>query len=102
MLTDQSIARSFNALAHPRRVRLLRLLVEAPEQGTSVTALQIATGYEKAALHHHLKVMEQAGLLARRRKGSRVAQTITAGPLTQAMSDVAGLARAVTPAVRAA
>ncbi|MCB1356110.1 MAG: winged helix-turn-helix transcriptional regulator [Maritimibacter sp.] len=101
MSTDQTIARSFNALAHPRRVRLFRLLIETPERGTSVTALQIATGFEKAALLHHLTVMERAGLITRRRRGSSVAQAITPGPLAAAMAEVTSLTRSATPAVRA-
>ncbi len=102
MSTDQSIARSFNALAHPRRVRLFRLLVEALECGNSVTELQNATGYEKAALLHHLLVMERAGLVSRRRKGSRVVQALTPGAVTLAISEVERLARSATRAVRVA
>ncbi len=30
MLSDQTLAAAFNALAHPRRVRLYRLLIERP------------------------------------------------------------------------
>jgi DNA-binding transcriptional ArsR family regulator len=88
MQSDQAVAAAFTALAHPRRVRLFRLLVEHPELGRSVKQLQRATGYKDAPLLHHLRVLERSGLILRRRTGSTVAHVLKPGSLTAAMRDV--------------
>lgn len=69
----------FNAFAHSRRQRILRLLEERPETGESLTALQKATGYTAAALMKHLRIMERAGLIAREPAGHGFAGVLTPG-----------------------
>lgn len=93
MLSDQTVAIAFTALAHPRRVRLFRLLAEHPELGRSVTELQQATGYKDAPLLHHLRVLERAGLITRRRTGNTVAHVLRPVSLEAAIRDVDRLAR---------
>ena len=88
MLPDQTVATAFTALAHPRRVRLFRLLAEHPELGRSVSQLQQATGFKDAPLLHHLRVLERAGVVLRRRTGSTVAHVLKPGPLSSAIGEV--------------
>jgi len=88
MLSDQTVAAAFTALAHPRRVRLFRLLCEHPELGRSVLDLQRATGFKDAPLLHHLRILERAGLVLRRPTGSTVSHVLKPGPLTSAMGEV--------------
>jgi len=102
MLSDQTLATAFNALAHPRRVRLYRLLIERPELGGCVKTLQEVTGFQKAALLHHLRVLEKAGLLARHRAGGSVSQKLKPGALATAMAEVQRLSVAAGPATRRA
>jgi len=98
MQSDQTLAEAFNALAHPRRIRLFRLLNENPEIGRSVGTLQQVTGFQKAALLHHLRVLERAGLLARRRSASTTAHILKPGPLTAAIGEVQRLSAKAKPA----
>ena len=69
----------FNAFAHSRRLRILRLLAEHPEVGQSLAAMQKATGYKAAPLLKHLRIMERAGLIARDPAGQAVAGALTPG-----------------------
>lgn len=70
---------SFNAFAHSRRLRILRLLAEHPEVGQSLNAMQMATGYKVAPLLKHLRFMERAGVIARDPAGYAVAGSLVAG-----------------------
>ncbi len=88
MPSDRTIAAAFNALAHPRRVHLFRLLVDQPEIGQSVNQLEAATGFSRAVLLHHLRILEAAGVVARQRKGSSVSQILRPSPLLAAMREV--------------
>ena len=102
MSSDQTIATAFNALAHPRRVFLFRLLVEHPELGRSVTELQRATGFKDAPLLHHLRVLERAGLIRRRRTGSTVTHALKPATLAAAIGEVDRLTGATREKIVAA
>ncbi len=91
MQTDDTLALAFNTLAHPRRARLFRLLVDTPEAGTSFTAMMSASGYRKTPLAHHLDIMERGGLIRRHRKGNAMTFMLTPGPLVSAMTQANGL-----------
>lgn len=68
-----------NAFSHPRRLRLLRLLALAPEDGMRLAQLQAATGYAEAPLGHHLRVLERSGLVTRRAIDGSVSLMLSAG-----------------------
>jgi DNA-binding transcriptional ArsR family regulator len=102
MSENDRIAAAYLALAHPRRVRLFRLLCEQPETGRSMLGLQRATGFKDAPLLHHLRIMERAGLVTRRRTGATVLHRLTPGPLVRAMREVDMLQKSAQPPVRAA
>jgi len=69
----------FNAFAHSRRRRILRLLADHPEIGESFTEIQKATGYKATPLLKHLRIMERAGLIARDPDGMTFAGSLTPG-----------------------
>ncbi|MEC7763493.1 MAG: helix-turn-helix domain-containing protein [Pseudomonadota bacterium] len=72
MTADDKIALIFNALAHPRRARIFRLLVDDSRNGQTYATLRAATGLSNAALIHHVRVMEASGLIRRKRRGAEV------------------------------
>jgi DNA-binding transcriptional ArsR family regulator len=102
MTKDDRIATTFTALAHPRRVRLFRLLCEQPELGQSLLSLQRATGYKDAPLIHHLRIMERAGLITRRRTGATMHHSVSPGRLIGAMGEVDMLRKSARSPLHAA
>lgn len=92
MTPHDPFALAFNALAHPRRMRLFRLLVDQPEAGRSSSTLATRSGYRRTALAHHLEIMERGGLLRRKRIGNAMTFQLTPGRLVAAMAEVDRLA----------
>jgi ArsR family transcriptional regulator, arsenate/arsenite/antimonite-responsive transcriptional repressor len=85
MLTDAALARTFKALAHPRRAMFFRLLVLRPETGASLETLVAASGLPWSSAVHHLREMERCGVLSRRRKGRYMVYSLTPGELSMAL-----------------
>ena len=65
---DQAAAR-LEALGNPTRLAIYRLLVRAGEQGRPVGHIQAALKVAASTLSHHLKHLEMAGLVIRRKQG---------------------------------
>jgi ArsR family transcriptional regulator len=63
---------ALKALAHPNRLALYRVLVQAGEGGTTVGTLQIATRHAAATLTNYLNVLRRAGLVSDRRDGRSI------------------------------
>ncbi len=76
--------RVFGALADPTRRALLARL-EA-EDGISVSELARPLPISLPAVMKHLDVLEEAGLVARRKTGRVVACRLTAAPMEDAMA----------------
>jgi len=70
-LADLS-ARFFRALGDPTRVRILHLLLEAPNGESSVGALVAALGAPQARVSTHLGCLRWCGLVQSRRVGKQV------------------------------
>lgn len=70
----QLVAARFKVLSDPMRLRILQNL-EAGE--TSVTALTEAVESTQPNVSKHLKLMQDAGLLARRQEGNTVYYSIS-------------------------
>jgi DNA-binding transcriptional ArsR family regulator len=66
MESKKTIA-ALKALAHPGRLELFRLLVQAGNDGLTVGALQAGTGHAGATLSNHLNTLRRAGLIRDRR-----------------------------------
>jgi DNA-binding transcriptional ArsR family regulator len=78
------------AIADPSRRRVLDLLVQRGEASASSLASQVP--FTRQAVSKHLVVLEQAGLIGRRKQGREVLYRVNADRLdqaTQAMVDVA-------------
>jgi len=63
-------ARVFKALGDPARVRLLSMIAAAGDEGACVCDMIEPLDLSQPTVSHHLKVLLDAGLLERERKGS--------------------------------
>ncbi len=63
-------ARVFKALADPARVRLLSIVAASAGHEACVCDLTGALDLSQPTISHHLKVLKDAGLLERERRGS--------------------------------
>lgn len=60
----------FKALGHPIRLRILRLIVQGPVNGTAVGEIQFAVGIPGSTLSHHLSCLADAKLVLVERIGT--------------------------------
>lgn len=70
-------ARFFRVLSDPTRVRLLHLLLEAPEAGRTVGELVAAIGAPQGRISTHLGCLRWCGLVQPYREGKYVYYRIT-------------------------
>ena len=68
----RTIASVMNALSHPRRIALFDILEEAGPKGVGFESLLKSTKFTATTLRHHLRPMQAAGLVIRRREGVNV------------------------------
>jgi DNA-binding transcriptional ArsR family regulator len=80
---DETLDRTFAALADPTRRALLARLVR--QDGLSVSELAQPFSMSLPAVMKHLDVLSDAGLVARSKAGRTVACRLTAAPMEQAM-----------------
>jgi DNA-binding transcriptional ArsR family regulator len=71
MESKKTIA-ALKALAHPHRLELFRLLVQAGPAGVTVGTLQSDTRHAGATLTNHLNTLRRAGLIRDRREGRSI------------------------------
>jgi ArsR family transcriptional regulator len=64
------VASSFKALSDPARVQLIHLVSSAEGAESCVCDLTAALGLSQGTVSHHLKILVQAGLLERERRGT--------------------------------
>ena len=65
-------ARFFKVLSDPTRVRLLHLLLDAPDEGYSVSELVAAVGAPQSRISTHLGCLRWCGLVQTARSGKQV------------------------------
>jgi ArsR family transcriptional regulator len=68
-LTDKQVERIARALAEPRRVEILRQVGEAKGGVLQCSALHAAHGVTPATMSHHVKELENAGLIETEKAG---------------------------------
>jgi ArsR family transcriptional regulator len=85
------LARVFKALGDPVRLQLLSLIVAAPRREACVCDLGAAFDLSQPTISHHLKVLHEAGLVERDKRGVWVHYRASAAAL-------AGLAEFLSPA----
>ncbi|MFE5374087.1 ArsR/SmtB family transcription factor [Streptomyces mirabilis] len=66
----ERLATMLKAIADPTRLQLLRLIERAPKGEACVCDLTECLGLRQPTVSHHLKVMTDAGLLTRDRRGT--------------------------------
>ena len=80
----------WSAIADPSRRRVLDLLVGNGEASASWLAARVP--FSRQAVSKHLAVLEEAGLVSRRKQGREVLYQVEAGRLDQATRAMAELA----------
>ena len=66
----ESMAGLLKAVADPARLQLLSMLKQAANQEACVCDLTAPLGLSQPTVSHHLKVLTDAGLVTRERRGS--------------------------------
>ncbi|MGW0916866.1 ArsR/SmtB family transcription factor [Streptomyces sp. NPDC002784] len=68
----ERLAAMLKAIADPTRLQILRIIEGAPAGEVCVCDLTECLGFRQPTISHHLKVMTEAGLLNRDRRGTWV------------------------------
>jgi DNA-binding transcriptional ArsR family regulator len=89
-MTAQPDDELWSAIAEPSRRRLLDLLVNHEEVSASWLAGRVP--FSRQAVSKHLVVLEEAGLVSRRKQGREVLYQVEAARLDQAAQAMADLA----------
>ena len=71
-LQAEALAAIFRVLGDPTRLQLLSLIAAQPGQEVKACALVETLGLSQPTVSHHLKVMYEAGLLTRERRGTGI------------------------------
>ena len=80
--TDAEItAKAFKALADPARVRIVSIVASHGDQEACVCDLQDALELSQPTVSHHLKVLVDAGLLRRTKRGTWAYYALIPGAL---------------------
>jgi ArsR family transcriptional regulator, arsenate/arsenite/antimonite-responsive transcriptional repressor len=75
------LAALFRVLGEPARLQLLSLIAAQPDQEICACELVETLGLSQPTVSHHLKVMYEAGLLAKQRRGTWIYYRIAPEPL---------------------
>lgn len=65
----QELARVFKALGDPTRVRLVSLIAAADGAEACICDLTDPVGLSQPTVSHHMKILAEAGLIAREQRG---------------------------------
>ncbi|ASU83242.1 hypothetical protein CDO52_11055 [Nocardiopsis gilva YIM 90087] len=84
--TARRLARQLKDLAEPVRLRLLSMVVASGHEGIRAGELSAAFALTKPTVSHHLKVLGEAGLVARERSGTQIIYRST--PVAQRLHTV--------------
>jgi DNA-binding transcriptional ArsR family regulator len=90
-MTPRSDDDLWAAIADPSRRRVLDLVVQRGEASASSLAAQVP--FTRQAVAKHLVVLEQVGLLSRRKQGREVLYRVDASELDKASSVLLDVAR---------
>lgn len=68
----ETLANAFKALADPARLKLLSFIAAQPDGEACVCHLTAPVGLSQPTVSHHLKLLNEAGLLDREKRGTWV------------------------------
>lgn len=74
--TPDALARSLEGLAHPVRIAIFKALLDSPKEGAEL--VEVAGLNTTDQLYHHLRTMEQVGLVERRGQNLWALESIAA------------------------
>jgi ArsR family transcriptional regulator len=80
------LAAALQVLADPARLRLLSLIAACPDSEACGCDLTAPVGLSQPTVSHHLKVLHEAGLLERERRGKWVYFKVRPEPLASLRS----------------
>jgi ArsR family transcriptional regulator, arsenate/arsenite/antimonite-responsive transcriptional repressor len=86
---DETLAAMAKALAHPARVRILRLIAEQDACITGDVVLEL--GLAQSTVSEHLRILREAGLIQGEIEGPRTRYCISAEGLTTLKTGIAAL-----------
>jgi ArsR family transcriptional regulator, arsenate/arsenite/antimonite-responsive transcriptional repressor len=66
----EALARALRVIADPTRLRILSLIQSQPEHEACICHLTEPLGLTQPTVSHHMKVLRDAGLVAREQRGS--------------------------------
>lgn len=90
MTDDVSVASLAKALAHPARIRILRLLQATP--GCIGGDIVDAVGLAQSTVSEHLRILKSAGVISGEIDGPRICYALNPAALVPLTDFVAGLA----------
>lgn len=93
---DETIAALSKALAHPARIRILRLLEATP--GCIGGDIVGAVGLAQSTVSEHLRILKAAGVIVGEIDGPRVCYALNPAALAPLSAFVAGLTAPATDA----
>lgn len=77
----EALAARFKALSDPNRLRILSIVSSSPEAETCVCDLSEPLNLGQPTVSHHLKIMVEAGLLNREKRGVWAYYSLVPGAL---------------------
>jgi len=82
----RSLAATLRVLADPARLRLVSVIATQPGQEACVCNLTAPVGLSQPTVSHHLKLLNEAGVLDREQRGRWVYYSIRPGALDRVAS----------------
>ena len=86
LLAVEDAAPTFAALGSEQRLTVLNALVRAGPEGLPIGALGERTGVTGSTLTHHVRILAQAGLVHRVKRGRSIICAAVAYPRVRALS----------------
>jgi ArsR family transcriptional regulator, arsenate/arsenite/antimonite-responsive transcriptional repressor len=77
----RALAAALKVMADPARLRLVSLIAAQPDAEACVCNLTAPLGLSQPTISHHLKVLHEAGLLAREQRGRWAYYRLVSEPL---------------------
>ena len=77
----EALAVRFKALADPNRLRILSIISSSPAAETCVCDLSDPLGLSQPTVSHHMKILVEAGLLHREKRGVWAHYSLVPGAL---------------------
>ncbi len=68
----QTAVTCFSNLGHKRRLEIIKLLVKAAPNGLSMSEIANNTRTPNSTLTHHIKLLEEAGLIERQQEAQSI------------------------------